>query len=372
MITLHVHLSTSYPIHLGHSILFNTPLLSSILHKLNKRCAMITDTHLSHSYGVKLKEQLAAQHIQTDLFTISAGEANKTRETKIQLENHLLEKNYARDTCLIALGGGVVTDITGFIAATYCRGVPVIYLPTSLLSMVDASIGGKTGVNTPHGKNMIGCFYQPHTVIMDTALLDSLPDNEWRNGMVEIIKHSVIADEKLFIELETHADQIKKPDWITTLIHKSTLIKKSITEQDEQDHGIRQLLNFGHTIGHAIEFSENYTISHGEAVAIGMIIECYISTQLGLLDRHSLERIVALLKKYQLPLKTSAFDHTNDFYAALCHDKKSLQQIPQFVLLKRIGQAFYNDHSYSQRIEPALLAHAIDFAKSQFSRSSLC
>lgn len=367
---IHINLSTHYTIYINDHLL-SARLLADCCREINKRCVIITDTHLVDTYGAELKKTLLHHNIDTELLAFPAGEAHKTRETKAFIEDQLLEKRYTRDTCLIALGGGIVTDLVGFIAATYCRGIPVIYLPTTLLAMVDASIGGKTGVNTLHGKNMIGCFYQPQAVIMDTTVLSTLPASEWQNGIVEMIKHSLIADADLFHELSINADHINQPDFIKTMIYKSCLIKKSIIEQDETDLAIRQLLNFGHTIGHAIELVEQFTIPHGEAVAIGIIVESYISTRLGMLDNASFDRIIDLFKRYRLPLTTSAFNHKQPFYAALGIDKKSIKQTPHFIMLKKIGQPFHRDHVYSTAIDANLLDHALDWAAQQFSAAAI-
>ncbi|MDA9271809.1 3-dehydroquinate synthase, partial [bacterium] len=270
MKTTWIHASTPYPIYIGQQLL-ETALLADCCTQINKRLVIITDTNLVNSLGIQLQQQLQQQGLQALLLACPAGEIHKTRETKQQLEDELLARQYGRDTCLIALGGGVVTDLVGFLAATYCRGLPVIYVPTTLLAMVDASIGGKTGVNTPHGKNLIGTFTQPQAVFMDINTLNTLPENEWHNGMAEMIKHSLIADATIFKLLQQNVEKIIQRDaiFLIDMIHASCLIKKNIVEQDEQEQGLRQLLNFGHTIGHAIETIEHYRLSHGEAVAIG-------------------------------------------------------------------------------------------------------
>lgn len=365
---IHINTSNPYTLYI-HDHLLSTNLIANCCKELNKRCVIITDNHLVNSYGKQLQQTLQHDQIDADLLAFPAGELYKTRETKALLEDQLLEKHYTRDTCLIALGGGIVTDLVGFLASTYCRGIPVIYVPTTLLAMVDASIGGKTGVNTPLGKNMIGSFYQPQAVIMDSALLTTLPKAEWINGIVEIIKHSLIADHVFFEELAAHADQIDQPNFIKTIIYKSGLIKKAIIEQDETDQSIRQLLNFGHTIGHAIEQVEQFAIRHGEAVAIGIIVESYLATCLGILDTDSLNRIIDIFKRYHLPLTTMAFQHKSLLYDALRIDKKTINHIPRFILLKHIGQPFQQHDSYSIKIDSALLDHALDWAAQQFSTS---
>ena len=189
MKTIEIKLGQHYPIYLDDGLLKRAHL-ADYCKALAKRVVIITDSHLQYNHAKTVQDYLLQYKVMTELLVMPAGETYKTRETKEILENNLLAKNYGRDTCLIAVGGGgVVSDMTGFLAATYCRGIDVIYVPTTLLSMVDASIGGKTGVNTPHGKNLIGCFYQPRAVFIDTAMLKTLPEREFRSGMVEIIKH---------------------------------------------------------------------------------------------------------------------------------------------------------------------------------------
>ena len=248
--TIDIQFATAYPIYIGTDVLVTQWV--DYCRTLTQRLVMVTDSHLVNTLGCELKKRLMAENIHVELLHIPAGEANKTRETKQKLEDCLFEKNYGRDTCLIALGGGVITDLVGFVAATYCRGIPVMYLPTTLLAMVDASIGGKTGVDTRFGKNLIGAFYQPQAVFMDLSVLTSLPAHEFRNGMVEMLKHGLIKDKNLFRTLQEHAHHMDEPSFLLDVIYNSCLIKKNIIEQDERDLGIRQLLNFGHTIGHAI------------------------------------------------------------------------------------------------------------------------
>ena len=329
---------------------------------------MITDAHLVDLIGKKLQHHWQTQGFQVELLSFPAGEVYKTRETKQQLEDTLMKTQYGRDTCLIALGGGVVTDLVGFLAATYCRGIPVIYIPTTLLAMVDASIGGKTGVNTPYGKNLIGTFTQPSAVFMDISLLETFPGREWHNGMAEIIKHSLIADPNLFNQLKNSSNKIKQrdPQFLVNMIYASCLIKKNIVEKDEYEKGLRQLLNLGHTIGHAIEAVEGYRISHGEAVAIGMLVECYLSVQLGYLPESVLKALHALLKDYDLPLSTSAFEDRERFQVGLILDKKSIQKIPRFVLLDKIGQPHCEESLYTSPVEPVYLNQALDWAAQTF------
>jgi 3-dehydroquinate synthase len=361
MKTIIINASEAYPIYLGAGLLTGA-LLKDCCEALNKRVAIITDDNLVHTLAKEIQTQLQRQHITAQLFSFPAGEQHKTREIKQAIEDTLLAHHYGRDTCLIAVGGGVVTDLIGFIAATYCRGVPVIYVPTTLLAMVDASIGGKTGVNTPLGKNLIGSFKQPHAVVMDIHTLNTLPDEEWCNGMAEIIKHALIQDADLFTLLQNNT-QNRNADFLIDLIYRSCAIKKNIIEQDEQEHDIRQLLNFGHTVGHAIEHLEKYAISHGEAVAIGILVESYLSMLCGYLDAAALPVIKKLLQSYGLPLRTTAFQDIALFKQVLLLDKKTVNQLPRFVLLDVIGEPHIISEHYTHTVTNELLDKALQWAQ---------
>jgi len=332
-------------------------ILKNTIELLNKRPVVIMDEKL---------KSFCTLNIEAEFIFFPLTENNKTRETKQQLEDILLSKQYGRDTCLIAVGGGVTLDIVGFLASTYCRGIPVIYIPTTLLAMVDACIGGKTAVNTSFGKNLIGTFTQPHAVFIDPTTLNTLPDDEFYSGLSEIIKHAVIADKSLFEFLEKNEGTIKNRDSkiLCEIIYHNCLIKKLIIEQDEIERSLRQLLNFGHTIGHAIEAIENYRIKHGEAIAIGMLVESYISMKLNLLSENDFIRLEKLLQTYQLPLKTRAFSNKKAFLNQLELDKKNKNKIPYFVLLNRIGKPYVLNNQYSTQVSINILQEAIEWANS--------
>lgn len=349
--------------------LFESDLWQILGPPLQKRLVIITDSNLMQTYGLRMQAILHARGLSTELLAFPAGEEHKTRQTKEQLEDELLGRQFGRDTCFLALGGGLVTDLVGFLAATYCRGVPVIYFPTTLLAMIDASMGGKTGVNTPIGKNLIGTFTQPYAVCMDVNTLQSLPDREWRNGIAEMIKHALIADAGLFQQMQKTANlsEFQQRKDLLDLIHQNCAIKKSIVAQDEHEQHIRQLLNFGHTIGHAIETLEQYQIGHGEAVAIGMLVECYIAMRAGHLTEVVLMQVYELLEQYGLPLQTRVFLNKDLFLQTLILDKKSLQTIPRFVLLEEIGHPYIQEGYYTHTVDPSQLQDALDWAALQFS-----
>lgn len=366
MKTLYLNLAENYPIYIENNLL-DSALLKECCLKLNKRPVIITDSNLVN-LGKRLKDTLQEQGLISELLVFPAGEIHKTRETKQLLEDELLTRQYGRDTCLIALGGGVVSDLVGFIGATYCREIPVIYIPTTLLAMVDASIGGKTAVNTPYGKNLIGTFTQPHAVFIDTNTLKTLPKREWHNGMAEIIKHSMIADADLFYMLQSNSAKIKNHDFalLIDIIYRNCLIKKNIVEQDEKEQGIRKLLNFGHTIGHAIEKIENYNISHGEAIAIGMLVETQLSIQHGYLNPDTLAILDKILKDYGLPLKTRAFQNKDILRKTLMLDKKAINNTPYFVLLDEIGKP-HNHNGYCVSLDSIYLENALNWAAENFA-----
>ena len=336
----------------GENIL-STELLA-YCQSFNFRWVIITDSHIEKIWGDKL-----ANWLNIELITFPAG--NKTRETKQHLEDILLMKGYGRDTGIIALGGGVVTDLIGFLASTYCRGVHVVYVPTTLLAMVDASIGGKTGVDTPYGKNLIGSFYPPHAVFMDISTLATLPEKEWCDGMVETIKHALILDAAFWDVLKETKQNIEH------VINRSIEIKQKIVEQDQYDQGIRQLLNFGHTIGHAIETIEDYQVSHGEAVAIGILVEAYLSILSGFLNITALNEIEAMFQRYSISLKTNAFSDIAHFKKMMSLDKKAKHNIPHFILLNAIGSTARTDNAeYTFSIDSELLDKALSWGHQRF------
>lgn len=298
--------------------------------------AIITDHKVADLYG---------RRFNLPLFSFPPGEAYKTRATKEALEDDLIKAGFSRETTLIGLGGGVVTDVAGFLASTFCRGVPLILIPTTLMGMVDAAIGGKNAVNTPHGKNMIGTIYSPQQVIIEPKFLKTLPEKEIWCGKVEILKAGLIASPEL-LEIERLEDAI-----FPAIEAKRRIISRDLTE-----NGLRRLLNFGHTIGHALETVSNYELSHGEAVAIGIVIESRLSYEMGLLDLDSLEKIEKLFPPVSLPFEPDLIIH------ALSRDKKSLDGLPRFVLLEAIGKASACGGHYCAPVSELILRKVLDDA----------
>jgi 3-dehydroquinate synthase len=355
-----------YEIDIGWGLLSRQ---TSYLHSLAPRFAMITDDIIASLYGESLHKTWSSFGLEMELFSFPHGERHKTRATKELLENRLFEKGLGRDTCVIALGGGVVTDLAGYLAATYCRGLPLVMIPTSLLGMVDACIGGKTGVNVPYGKNLLGCIYQPRKVIIDPSTLKSLPKKELANGIVEIIKHGLISDCKLFEYLEVHSNRLLALDSsvVEQAIFESCRIKNEIVQQDEKEKGKRRLLNFGHTIGHALEWLTRYSLSHGEAVAIGLIVESCLSLKLGLLDQNSFDRIKKILVQYGLPLRLSVPIPIQTMLDAMALDKKSLRGQPRFVMMNAIGSPLSYDSHYCTSVNESVIKNTL-----QWMNDALC
>ena len=308
--------------------------------------AIITDSNITKVYGEKLVKDFQNKNLHAHLIAFPAGEKNKSRKTKERIENEMLKLALGRDTCIIALGGGVVGDVAGFVAATYMRGVPYIQVPKTLLAMADSSIGGKVGVDTSQAKNVIGAFYQPKNVIIDLNFLRTLPKNELINGLAEIIKHALIKDKDFFHFLEKNIDKILKYDLeiLKRAIKRSCEIKASVAIQDEKEKGLRRILNYGHTIGHAIESALNYKISHGNAIAIGMSYAAKLSAKLGYLHEGSAIRQNNLLEYIGLPYRLSHHKlKPKKILEHIEYDKKIINEKLNFVLLKSIGDVVISD-----------------------------
>lgn len=358
-------------VHFGHELLYSQAWMD-ILNGLKLKIVTIADSHVQALLVDKWAAFLKKQGISITKISFPAGEESKTREMKAHLEDELFAHQCGKDTAIIAIGGGVATDLAGYVASTFCRGVPFLSIPTTLLCMVDAVIGGKTGVNTPFGKNLVGTYYPADHILIDTTTLSTLPDREWRNGLAEIIKHGLIRSPKLFQKLiDGHARWVEKdPEFLQEVIYDSFLIKKEVVEADFQETGYRRILNFGHTLAHAIELLENYRIAHGEAVAIGMVAEANLSHKLGLLDKAVCEQIEHILKLYEFPLAVSNKLTFENLLGAMMLDKKAKHAKPRFVLLEAIGSPAAFNGAYCTTIDDALLQEVIISTLSQFRGAS--
>lgn len=353
--TLIAHCEKEYPIYMG------TQLLDEADFRKNK-LVLIMDSHLAKIYENLFVESLGIEVLEC--LVVPAGEKSKTREMKQTLEDKLLAKSYGRDIMLVAIGGGMICDLVGFLGATYCRGVPVVYWPTSLLAMVDASIGGKTAVNTPYGKNQVGVFSAPFSVWIDIQFLNTLPAKEFANGMAELIKHALVYDKVLFKQLQKQASSIlnKKESLLLEVIERSCEIKNQIVAQDFYDMGIRSILNFGHTMGHVIEILENYHVRHGEAIAMGMIIEAYIAVIKGIADMSLVETCLEIFKLYHLPLKTQVLQDAHAVLNCLYRDKKNKHQEIHMILLKNIGEVYIEQGFYTHAVSEEEILTALAWA----------
>ena len=330
---------------------------------------IISDTIVSPLYAEPIAAFFKKNQIDTTLITFESGEARKTRETKESIENQMLLKKLGKESVLIAVGGGVVSDLAGFVAATYCRGIPLITVPTSLMGMVDASIGGKTGVNTFHGKNLLGAIYPSRAIFIDLTTLTSLPDKEFLNGCAEMIKHGLVAKPSFLRWIEKNIKHVKNnPRFLKKAIMQSVYIKKKIVKSDVLDSGKRQILNFGHTIGHAIETTHRYQISHGEAIAIGMLVEGFISLKLGLLKDKEFERINALIRNAGFPLRLFPKINISDVLVALKRDKKAHFSVPRFILLKKIGKVAKKSSQYARVVNETNLHEGVKWMFKEFAR----
>ncbi len=318
------------------------------------KCAqyvIITDTTVEPLLGQNFERLIKEEGLNVSMVAFPAGEDYKTRETKELCENHLLKLGAGRDTCVIGIGGGVVTDVSGFVASTYCRGVQSVMVPTSLLAMVDASIGGKTGVNVPEGKNLIGTIYPPSAVFILTETLKTLPQSEIKNGLSEMIKHGVIADKEYFDFMKVNAKNLP----MEKAIAWSIAIKSSIVEQDLTEKGMRRLLNYGHTVAHAIETATKHAISHGRAVAIGVITESYLSMQMGYLKEIDFKQIREIFDDYQIDLTWKEELSPDALFDLMRMDKKSVGKIPRFVALKGIGESLEFGGQYCTTVDETVL-----------------
>jgi 3-dehydroquinate synthase len=320
--------------------------------------AVISDSHVGKLYGEQLVAALHAAKLHAELFSFPAGEWNKTRETWATLSDRLLAAHFGRDCAVIALGGGVVGDVAGFVAATYLRGVPLVHVPTSLLAMIDSSIGGKTGVDVSAGKNLLGAFHQPRLVIADLDLLGSLATVQVAAGLAEAVKHGVIADAEYFefLERDYAAILAKQGAALERVVRRSVEIKAGVVAQDEREAGRRAILNFGHTIGHAIEATSKYEVAHGEAVAIGMVYEARLGESLGIAAAGTTQRITTLLERFRLPTALPDGSRMDALIEAMRADKKARAGAIRLVLPAAIGRMHGNaSHGWTVAVEEGAL-----------------
>lgn len=333
----------SYDICIGYDVIDRIGLIIAKNHKAT-HYVIITDSNVSRLYGGTILGMFQNLALRAVLIEFPAGEASKNINTVLNVVGQMLKLGVDRNAVLVALGGGVVGDIVGFVASVYMRSVPYVQIPTTLMAQVDSSIGGKTAVDLPDGKNLLGTFYQPKAVFVDLKYLETLPEGEFINGLAEIVKYGVIDDLEFFHALEENVDAIKGHDKniLLGIVEHSCRVKKGIVEIDEKDKGIRQILNFGHTIGHAVEAASGYTIPHGKAISMGMIAASQISGKSYELSLEDRVRIKQLIDAFSLPCYLPSSIKTDDIIAGLKMDKKKEGKKVNFVLLRKIGMPFVN------------------------------
>ncbi|MBI5184003.1 MAG: 3-dehydroquinate synthase [Nitrospinae bacterium] len=341
----------SYKIYIEYNILNG---ISDIIRDLGigKRVVIITNPSVNKLYGEEVSSGLKGASFDSYTAEVPDGEEYKTIKEAERLYDELITLKVDRGSAIVALGGGVIGDLAGFVAATYMRGIPYIQIPTSLLAQVDSSVGGKTAVNHPQGKNLIGVFYQPKAVFIDTSTLKTLPREELLAGLAEVVKYGIIADTDLFEYLEKDIKRVLSLDFdaLGYIIRTSCRIKGRVVEIDEKEAGYRAVLNFGHTIGHAIETLTQYRdLRHGEAVSIGMVYAARLSEEMGLCKRDEPERIENLLTKIGLPTQLPDL-RSDDIITSLYLDKKTRNDKIRFILMKGIGEV-----KIEEDISPAIL-----------------
>jgi 3-dehydroquinate synthase len=341
----------SYAVKVGSGLLDAVGPAAAAL-ALGRSCALISDSNVAPLYGSRAAESLSKAGFVPVPITVPAGEKSKSLEQVCSICEQMIEARLDRNSWVLALGGGVIGDLAGFVAAIYYRGIPFIQVPTTIMAQVDSSVGGKTGVNAKNGKNLIGAFHQPRMVLADVDTLATLPEREFNEGLAEVIKHGAIRDRTL-LDAMANLDKAN----LLNLIRRNVAIKARIVEADEEEKtGERALLNFGHTIGHAIEAAAGYgNLLHGEAVSLGLVAACRISVQKAGLDPAEAARITSLLEQYHLPTHLPHSVPVGSIMAALKADKKFEAGAIRFVLCPRLGEAFV-----SKDITESDLAKAID------------
>lgn len=359
MLTVNVALGErSYPIYIGEHLLGNAELIAP--HLCGHQVLVVSNQNIADLYMAPLRASLSKY--QCDLLLLPAGEEHKNLSSINSIFDALLQQRHQRTTTLVALGGGVIGDMTGFAAACYQRGVGFIQIPTTLLAQVDSSVGGKTGVNHPLGKNMIGAFHQPQCVIIDVATLQSLPEREFNAGLAEVIKYGLICDEAFFAWLESNMTLLlsRQLPALSYAIQRSCEIKAEIVAYDETERGRRALLNFGHTFGHAIENTLGYGVwLHGEAVALGMVMAAKLSEAMNWLSSAETKRIQKILQQAKLPISVPSHLMLKKMSESILLDKKVINNVLRFVLLKKIGEAVITSDVPDDWLQKA----SIDFQK---------
>jgi len=355
--------NSSYEIRIGPGLIMQTGHWLKEL-GFSDKLVIISDPTVKSLYGDALRQSLISEGFNANVLEVPEGEEQKSLQTASRLYNELSDFYAERTTPILALGGGVIGDLSGFVAATYLRGMPLVQMPTTLLAQVDSSIGGKVAVNHGHLKNKIGAFYQPSLVVSDIAALRSLSIGELSNGLAEAIKSAVVWDREFFAYLEENLEKIKLKEAgfipaptdkaLEEVVFRSAKIKAEIVEKDERDSGLRNILNYGHTIGHAIETVSGFEVGHGEAIAIGMLAAARISNRMGIVDKGELMRLKSVVERTGLPIRMPGLK-VEKIIQTIRHDKKILQGKTRFVLPRAIGDVFITDEVSPSLIESVLV-----------------
>ena len=354
--TLELSAGRRCEIHVGPGVCAALP---SLWRRRWRDAAVIGDARVLGLYGDLLRQTLAGCTERVLLAEFPPGEAHKTRRTKQQLEDRLLGAGLDRHGCIVALGGGISLDLAGFVAATYMRGVEFVSLPSSLLAQVDAAVGGKTGVNTDHGKNLVGAFWQPSAVLVDPRLLVTLPEQEWGNGLAEMVKHAVIADAALLDWIEDHAESLRRPGAVDPHpLRRCIEIKAEVVRRDEREGGLRAVLNFGHSVGHALESATDHALPHGRAVALGMLVEGAVARALCGFPAAQLRRLRALLERLGLDLTLPHGVSLAQLLPYLGADKKVRGGALRMALPAAVGSMAGADQGYTLEVSPEQLRRA--------------
>ncbi len=345
----------SYPIFIEDGIMesIGTDLAKR---DIASRYVVISDDYVAKLYGSTLMATLEQAGIDAELLTFPRGEASKNLQVFADLSSKLAQMGVDRKSGLIAFGGGVTGDLTGFLAASYLRGIPFVQIPTTLLSQVDSSVGGKTGVDIPEGKNLVGAFYQPKAVYIDTAVLTTLPVEEFLGGVAEVIKYGVIRDFEFYCYLERNLDAILalNPRIIQEMVHTCCRIKAEVVAEDEREADVRRILNFGHTIGHAVEAASDFSIIHGHAVAIGMVAALRLAVSSGLCKRKEAGRVATLIHSFGLPTEIPEEMDRDRIKSYIKTDKKSIDGSVFYVLPTTIGDVVISNEITEEQVDDVL------------------
>lgn len=354
-----VEVGKAYPIVVGTAL--EKELIQAVLAEKATRVAIITDSNVGKLHGKRVLKIFKDADIAAEIFEFKAGESNKNQKTVTSLQHELLKRRYGRDTLIVALGGGVVGDVAGFVAATYLRGVPFIQVPTSLLAMVDSSVGGKVGIDTVYGKNTIGAFWQPKAVVIDLEFLKTLPQHEFVNGYFEAVKTFITSDARMFARAKTLQSESPLSDMelVADIIHRSVQIKADIVARDEREQNERRVVNFGHTIGHTIELLSKFKIPHGFAVGYGMLVETEIARSLNLLPQKDFEMIRDYLTSLGITARPLSKFPASKILETTRGDKKSKGGMPHYVLVNGIGSVYTDKGQFAHAVSDAVVTTAL-------------